>query len=39
MDYYLSHLQEIEEIITDGNARATIIARETMAEVREAVKI
>ncbi len=39
MDYYLSHLQEIREIITDGNARATIIARETMAEVREAVKI
>jgi len=39
MDYYQDHLQEIREIITDGNARATIIARETMAEVREAVKI
>jgi len=39
MDYYQDHLQEIREIITDGNARATIIARETMAEFREAVKI
>ena len=39
MDYYQSHLQEIQEIITDGNARAAVIARKTMAEVREAVKI
>ncbi len=39
MDYYLNHLQEIHDIITDGNARATKIARETMEEVREAVKI
>ncbi len=39
MDYYLNHLQEIHLIITDGNARATKIARETMEEVREAVKI
>ncbi len=39
MDYYLTHLQEIHFIITDGNARATKIARETMEEVREAVKI
>lgn len=39
MDYYLNHLQEIHDIVTDGNARATIIARQTMAEVREAVKI
>ena len=39
MDYYLSHLQEIHDIITDGNVRATKIARETMEEVREAVKI
>ncbi|HOX15485.1 MAG TPA: tryptophan--tRNA ligase [Smithellaceae bacterium] len=39
MDYYLSHLQEIHCIITDGNARATKIARQTMEEVREAVKI
>jgi tryptophanyl-tRNA synthetase len=39
MDYYQGHLQEIHDIIADGNDRATIIARETMAEVREAVKI
>lgn len=39
MDYYLNHLQEIHFIITDGNARATKIARQTMEEVREAVKI
>jgi tryptophanyl-tRNA synthetase len=39
MDYYLNHLQEIHFIITDGNARATKIARETLEEVREAVKI
>jgi tryptophanyl-tRNA synthetase len=39
MDYYLTHLQEIHSIINDGNARATKIARQTMEEVREAVKI
>ena len=39
MDYYLSHLPEIYDTITDGNARATKIARETLEEVREAVKI
>lgn len=39
MDYYVNHLKEIEDIIADGTARATIIARKTMAEVREAVKI
>lgn len=39
MDYYLTHLQEIHSIITDGNARATKIARQTMEEVREAIKI
>lgn len=39
MDYYVDHLKEIEDIIADGNARATVIARQTMAEVREAVKI
>jgi tryptophanyl-tRNA synthetase len=39
MDYYLNHLQEIHDIIIDGNARATKIARQTMEEVREAVKI
>ncbi len=39
MDYYTSHLDQIRDIIADGNARATKIARETMNEVREAVKI
>ncbi|MEN6467348.1 MAG: tryptophan--tRNA ligase [Smithella sp.] len=39
MDYYLNHLQEIHDLIADGNNRATKIARETLAEVREAIKI
>ncbi len=38
-DYYWHHLEEVREIIEDGNNRATKIARMTMAEVREAVKI
>ena len=39
MDYYLSHMQEIHDIICDGNGKATKIARQTMEEVREAVKV
>ena len=39
MDHYTSHLDQIYDIIADGNARATKIARQTMDEVREAVKI
>lgn len=39
MDYYQNNLNEIADIIMNGNQRATAIARETMAEVREAVKI
>ncbi|HPV48938.1 MAG TPA: tryptophan--tRNA ligase [Smithellaceae bacterium] len=39
MNYYLEHLQEIHDIISDGNAKASLIARKTMEEVREAVKI
>lgn len=39
MDYYLNHLQEIHDIISDGNGRATKIARQTMEEVREAIKV
>ncbi len=39
MDYYLSHLQEIHDIISDGNGKATKIARQTMEEVREAIKV
>lgn len=38
-DYYRDHLDELDEIISDGNSRATKIARMTMKAVREAVKI
>ena len=34
-----SNIQNVREIVEDGNKRARAIARETMAEVREAVKI
>jgi tryptophanyl-tRNA synthetase len=34
-----SDIQKVREIIEEGNKRARTIARETMAEVREAVKI
>jgi len=39
MDYYQRNLQEIYDIITNGNKQATAIARATLAEVRDAVKI
>lgn len=38
-DYYRSHLKEVEEIIAEGNKKAGNIARMTMEEVREAVRI
>lgn len=38
-DYYRSHMEEVREIINDGCRRATEVARQTMQEVREAVKI
>jgi tryptophanyl-tRNA synthetase len=38
-DYYLHHPGEVRAVIEDGNTRATRIARLTMEEVREAVKI
>ena len=38
-DYYLNHLDDVREIINDGVRRATEIARLTMEQVREAVKI
>jgi tryptophanyl-tRNA synthetase len=38
-DHYRSHLDEVENIIAEGTSRATKIARMTMEEVREAVKI
>jgi len=38
-DYYLQHQDEVREIINSGNARATRIAKLTMEEVREAIRI
>jgi tryptophanyl-tRNA synthetase len=38
-DYFLGHIDEVRSIIDDGNKRATRIARATMEEVREAIKI
>jgi tryptophanyl-tRNA synthetase len=38
-DYYLNHMSEIDGIIEEGNRKATVIARQTMDEVRVAVKI
>lgn len=38
-EHYLEHLDEVRQIIEDGNIRAGRIARETLAEVREIMKI
>jgi tryptophanyl-tRNA synthetase len=38
-DYYLTHPEEVREIIADGVREASKIARLTMEQVREAVKI
>jgi tryptophanyl-tRNA synthetase len=38
-DYYVNHPEEVRAIIEEGNARAERVARTTMAEVREAMKI
>ena len=38
-DHYMNHVDEVHSIIEDGNARATKIARQTMEEVRDALKI
>ncbi len=38
-DYYLNNLEKVKEFIEDGISRATEIARLTMDEVREVVKI
>ena len=37
--HYLAHPGEVRGIIADGNTRAAVIARDTMAQVREAMKI
>ena len=39
IDYYINHLNEIQAVIEEGNKKATKIARQTMDEVRDAVKI
>lgn len=39
MDYYTSHMDEIAAMIEDGNKKATKIARQTMDEVRNAIRI
>jgi tryptophanyl-tRNA synthetase len=38
-EYFLDHFKEVEEIIDTGTIKARSIARETMNEVREAIKI
>jgi tryptophanyl-tRNA synthetase len=38
-DHYLAHPEEIRAIIDDGNVRAERIAKATLAEVRDALKI
>jgi len=38
-DYYVQHPDEVREIIEQGNNKAVRIARQTMEEVREAVRI
>jgi tryptophanyl-tRNA synthetase len=37
--YYTAHPQEAMDVLVDGSAQARAIARETMAEVREAIHI
>jgi len=38
-DYYRSHIREVHDIVADGNERARQVARATMAEVRDAIRI
>jgi tryptophanyl-tRNA synthetase len=38
-DHFLIHPEEVRAIIEDGNIRAGRIAKATLAEVREAMKI
>ena len=38
-DRYLDHPEEVRAVIEDGNVRASRIARETLAEVRDRMKI
>ena len=38
-EYYLYHLNEVKDIIRDGNIRASRIAEETLVEVRKTMKV
>jgi tryptophanyl-tRNA synthetase len=38
-EYYRAHIGEVHDIIADGNDRAQRVARATMMEVRDAVRI
>jgi tryptophanyl-tRNA synthetase len=38
-DHYLNHPEEVRAVIEDGNVRASRIARDTLAEVRDRMKI
>jgi tryptophanyl-tRNA synthetase len=38
-DYYSRHMDEVHAVIADGNSRAARVAKATMEEVRDAVKI
>ena len=38
-DYYLNHMEDVKDVIDNGVRRASKIARLTMEQVREAVKI
>jgi len=38
-DFYRAHPEDVRAVIEDGTARAIAIARDTMKEVREAVRI
>jgi len=37
--YFETHVDEVKEILHDGEARATLVARQTMAEVHTVMKI
>ncbi|HDQ03317.1 MAG TPA: tryptophan--tRNA ligase [Deltaproteobacteria bacterium] len=39
IDYYKNHPEEIKAVIEEGNIKATKVARQTMDEVRAAIKI
>ena len=38
-DYYMSHFDEVEKILEDGERKARVIAKETLARVRKAVGV